>query len=644
MSVAQHATYSEARRFMPGDCGPEGLAAGIFAESDLQTEADAPQVALAKAACQSCLQLSNCREQLFGITETLFARDIDIAVVGGEAVMDEEDTVRYMTKRERIALEPHYTFDLSKPLLADDETAIVTLRQMACAKPRLLNGGVPKVAYWATDEVLRDQSVLVFANSLDLTSDEIDQVLLQLSRAMVAHAKQSEDVTSDGAYRRRPYEKQVDIRRLRALAPHYLYDAAKVKDMGFGRLDIVVHHGAEYWRRLLDAYDSSQCITPEAVIRYCEKYPSEPTRGIETQINMTVLKREGRYNNPYIIPAAIRRAEVARLEEELAEEHPYITHPMIQDAFNRSSSVPVARAKVERLKDPEIKSVVEEFRGVIIEPAIVYAVMHSENPRQWIADYLERVDDLTERIAVAGGQIAPSRIRTYALEPYTAESSGEQAILDINTEALRQSLAERCRAVRVKMHVPVWALGKIVKYYPAEEQWDLAVNLNELLENDILRLGYMSCALETEAAEVPGFLEHVVGKKGAYLSFSAKALAEYDAVSRAAIIRRSNLDQIIYGRMLPAQPAPADLQLPIWLSREDMSVLRSYIASGAKAERILRGEEEVPSGILTYMGLPHDRTAKTRVLSAIRVTALKARRAREAMGSISARAVRIYGA
>ena len=131
----------------------------IFAESDRQSDAEAPVFALAQAACHNCLQLSKCQEQLCGIASTLLARDVEYPVIGAEIVPETEDEIRYATKRERLGFEPHYEFDLSQPLPRDPQTAAEILRQMVCVNRGLINGTSSAVIDWATNEAFRDHSL-----------------------------------------------------------------------------------------------------------------------------------------------------------------------------------------------------------------------------------------------------------------------------------------------------------------------------------------------------------------------------------------------------------------------------------------------------------------------------------------------------
>ena len=320
---------------------------------------------------------------------------------------------------------------------------------------------------------------------------------MPLAKVFVAHAKND---MSKSAFRRLPYEQQLDLQMYRAVIPRYLLDAKLVKDMGFDKLSIVLFHGADYWQRVLDAYSSSQCISENGVMFYCERRPRDPTPSIEAHIEKTTLKRQGRYNNPYKIPAAIRQAQVTRLEAELATTHPYITRAMLQNAFHRSSSVEAALAKIEPLKDPSIAAVVADYTGTISETALVYAVMHTSDARQAIVDYLARIQTLTDRISAAGGDISPSMIEVYAIDPSSDERTGTEVIRDIDVKDLHRDFSHRCKVYASEMHVPTWAVSKIVDHYPREDRWSLVTNLNELIETGILRIDYLSCALETEAA------------------------------------------------------------------------------------------------------------------------------------------------
>jgi hypothetical protein len=147
----QDAEFSEARRFMPGACGPEGEAAALFAASDRQDDPLAPALALAQAACGDCIQRQHCGNQQRDISKTLFAMGVGIPVVGAEIAQGLDHELDYATTRELLPLVPHYTFDLSKPLPRDGETAAVILRQMVRANRRLLAGVRSKVSDWAID-------------------------------------------------------------------------------------------------------------------------------------------------------------------------------------------------------------------------------------------------------------------------------------------------------------------------------------------------------------------------------------------------------------------------------------------------------------------------------------------------------------
>lgn len=636
-------TYSIARTFMPGVCGPEGEAATIFAEADRQTDSSATALSLARTACGNCLQLSHCRDQLTDIADTLFMKGVGVPVVGATIVTEPESEIRYATRRELLSLEPHYTFNLSKPLPRDSQNAITILRQMLCADHHLINGARSPIVDWAVDEVLRDTGIRAFAASLELSETEMDPVLKILARLLASHAKNGEDVTSESTFRRYPYEKQINPHTLRMIAPQYLYDTQQVRDMGFARLDIVAYHGAEYWRRVLDAYDSSQCITPKGLIFYCEKYPRDPTPSIEAHIHRTTLRRSGQYHESGRVPATIHESEVNRLEQEFAADYPHISRAMIQDAFHRSATAEVAIAKLEPLKDESVAAVVAEFKDKIWEPALVYAIMHSDDARQWIADYQERIRILTQRVTKLGGQVAPSMIEEYAINPSSQDSTGEEVMFGTDAKNLKKNFSERCRAYKVPMHVPAWACAKIVAHYPEEARWDVITNLNELVETNILHISYLSCALETEAAEIPGFLKGAVGKQGAYFTFTADALVQFDSSARANIIKHARLDPLIYGRTLPDKPNLAEIDLPLWLRPAEMAVLDQYIQRGKRAERVLSGEAEIPVAILRHLGWPQNQAAKDIAMSSIRTSVLRAKNARRAKDRVSKRVADAFG-
>lgn len=608
-------TYTGLRDFMPGECGPAGEAARVFTEADKQP--NAATQSLAKQACHNCLQLPYCTNQQKDIANTLQTRGATEVIVGAAAVQYNDD-LRYLTQRERLAHEPQFLFNVTR-LPEDPAHTALLLRQHARTHPKSIAARPSQTAIALTATLLQEG---LLEDHSALTESDAQQVLYPLIKLLTTHARQN---ASESTWRRRPIEAQLDIALLRDLAPLYLTEAAAVKDLGLEKLSLVIYHDADFWRRLLEAYQTSQCISLKGIKSYCRKNSSNPIPAIERHINRTVQKREGTYHNPYKIPADIRKAEISRLTDELKTTHSYITPTMLTKIFNSCSTVERAHGRIEKLRQPEVMSAVIEYKYKVPNMVLEYFLLHSDDPCEAIEDYFYRTKVFTTRLKNANYHFAPSEIEAYALHA-ALNTPAEKIAVAINSIQLKRDFRQKCRDYKSKTHIPGWAFEKIVEHYPQDEWWEVATNLNELLETGVLKESFLTCALETEAADVEGFMEYALGSKGAYLTFTVDALMQYDDQAQAALVKQARLDLLIYGHEQPDSPVehPA---LPIWLKPEEKEQLALLIKRGEKAARILSGELPVPKNILMHFGWPANTKAKTEALSAIRHSVIRAKNA-----------------
>lgn len=612
---------------MPGNCGPTAETAQVFIETDGKTALTSQMLSLAKEACGSCIQLSHCKEQQNSIARTLHSRGAVTAVVAQEVVLPSEE-MHYLTQRERLGLEPHFKFNITE-LPGEPDLAVLLLRQWIRASPRSLQGRVSQAAILVTRAFLHSNQLEQSA----LTLQEATLVLQRLAKVLIRYERQD---SSERTWGRRPPEQQLDMELFQSVAPAYLADAEKVKEMQqFRDLSIVIYHNADYWQRLIQAYEKSNCISLPGVISYCHKSPRDPTSLIEAHIRRSIQKKEGAYKSPHKLPDVVRKKEVTKVEQDLRTTHPYITRPMITKIFNSCSTVERAYAKIEELKSPEVAALTAAYHDKIPATALQYFLLHTIDPVQAISDYCERVKILTDQIATLGYDIAPSDVQMYAIRA-SIDTDTEKAVKAIYTHSLKRDFLEKCKRYESRMHVPGWVFQKVVHHYPQEQWWEIIANLNELIETGILRESFLTCALETEAADLEGFIEYAVGKKGAYITFTIEGHMEYDEVAQTALIQRAKLDLLLYGRRLQENPETHP-QLPVWLRSEEMDELAVFIKRGKKASRILTGQAPIPNSILEYFGWPKNRNAKKEALSAIRASKLRARNARKTYEKASPR-------
>lgn len=605
--------YMGVRRFLPGNCGSEGDSAQLFAELDSQAKAPLPE--LVAAACGSCLVRRDCESQRDKIANTLHALGVAVPIVAGMAVTAKEGVVRYMTERERLSLAPRHEFDISGPLPESPLTAATLLRQWAVVQGRLLMGAPSRASRELALEAASDPACRKAIDGTNLTDDEVHGVLLVLSKLLIGHERQDRSKSTWG---RRESRDQLDMSSYMGMAPLYLAEASEVKGLGYEDLGIAFYHSADFWRRVLKAYEDSNCIKQSSVIFHCEHSKANPIPQIERQVSLNDARRRGTYNNPYTIPVAVRRSHIERLSAQLADSHPYITEAMIVKAFSTSTTVDAALEKVGQLQRPEIAEVAINYRDKLSAEALQYCLMHTEGPELAIRKYLQRVKDLTSCVQSDGGEVAPSYIEQIAIDPKSAQMSGEQIVVEAETKSMGSMLRLKCKENGITRRVPAWAVRQIVMVYPKEEWWEVISSLNELIDTDILRPQFLSCAMETEAANVDGYMKNAVGKKGQYITFTMEAIRGLpDERARAAIVQAANLDLLVYGRRLPEPATESYAELPVWLRPDELDVLAELAKKGDVAKLVLDGIRPVPNALLVRYG------SDSAAMSAIKVAVLK---------------------
>lgn len=560
----------ELRSFIPyGNC-ITGASAVYFAEIDQGRPTD-KSVALAKAACQTCVQLTYCQEQRPAITDELWARGVHAAMIGGDMVV--QDSV---ARDAQVPTEPLLRFDLTQ-VVGDAPRRLAVLRQAIRTKQLSIESRPPLnvkiIAHHCMErlKVRAPDLVQAFAAALDTAQQE------KALRYMVISLCQQADYESfstgqrsstKGAANPRYQPERFDFDTHIDTVQLFMQEALEIAAMGYadcGR--VAIYHSPEFCRRLKDQFMQvmgkgtffnfvrNYVIEPQAAMQgylarlQLERLRGGPARGEnDRKVRARVLggpKRGGRQ----VDPPEDFTARVAYATATYGPDHPIVDNRII-DHF--------ARRPLTYLDDIErfvanVTAVTERYGDdPDFTPGTVrhLARAHGVRTLRYAREYRDRLALWRTWAASAPTKtnVTDKFLRELALRGDVAGFDDIERAHTIKDLQLRFRARNRRRVQREQPAVPIeaWMLNRVAALYPHERVSNAANNLFDFLDHGFLVSAVAELSELQSSSLVDVFATICDPRTKRYMTF-ASALVALTDVEMRAMAHVYDLSLLLYG-------------------------------------------------------------------------------------------------
>lgn len=598
---------SSIRSFIPsGACvgsGEDQLeTVEVFERLDTGESTDVTtDVALAREACRSCVQLTYCQDQTDIIATEMWKRGASQVVIGTETVA--ASVVPHVPED---LTEPIIRFNLSEMRQTSPQEKLELLRQGARTRQLRIESqgaGCVNIAAQAL-ALVRQKDAGIAETAEALLGNQYTQRTLTYIATVICQAADFENYSKGKSPRhwapsRHRYDPDCfDYAAHYPVIKTYLEEVIKVRELGLTNPAVkAINHGAAFYERLIQQEKDGD-FTDAIFDNIIEKSLHDPLHGIRRyktrlarerakaqtegrKISEAALRKIARQTKdgttpkeisaenrdwPSYITPSLRRnlaCEHSDAEQAIADliyrvdyagqvygpEHPRIT---LGDKVSFARNSPLTYMESLALLDHNLAKLMESFGeheaftpGIIRQLAAKSTtpkLSREENLAKVLAateSYLGQLQSLREK---SDGSIPDSYLRDAALK-------GKDSFYEIRKQQQASILNKRLVKLAERGEggfLDSWIINRVLTNYPFEEAEQVCVTLNRLLQEEVITLATAeeNSLLEPEAKELLARIRDP--RTGNYLAFSANAQV-MDAKSRLMFAHATQLGPLLYG-------------------------------------------------------------------------------------------------
>lgn len=407
------------REFLPGNCTtPDNRE--LFLEADRGNTA---AVALAKAACETCVQLRHCADQKEQIAIEIAKQgmDADSVVIGTIETPLDDSSLAKLSPLERLR-EPALEFDIKNlPQTLSPRQTLDAIRQALRARQIRVEGRPPNHKDML-EAHLREEPLLddIETNTLDAVIEAGATIILR-HRAFSLSQHHKAKLLTDA-----------ELERSRAIFREFTLDSISLSALG-AKPRFAQYHDPDLYPRLIDEATKSNILTPAIARDLVRQYAIDPVGVLDQRYRASKsVKKSGEHK--------AAPPETKRYERELSQRH--------GDAQN---AVKTLRSNFEQLA--------EQFPDIDRRACAAIAFYHPEDPFAAAARY---ADIYPECLTMATGSpfLTPYVISEIVLKNPTR---GIEAMREIDDKAYTYYIAtedERIRSDPVFLGYTAWTVKR----------------------------------------------------------------------------------------------------------------------------------------------------------------------------------------
>ncbi len=309
------------REFLPGNCTtPDNKE--LFIEAD---HGGGTAMALAKAACEGCVQLPHCTDQTEQIAIEIAKQNThaDSVIIGGADIPLKNARIN-LTKQSNLEKlrEPALEFDIKNlPETFSPRQTLEVIRQAMRARQIRVEGRPPNHKDML-EAFLRDEEPLLKDIEADAASPIVEAgaaiILRHRAFGLTQHRK-AKPLTND------------ELERSRAIFREFTLDAIALSALGV-KPRFAQYHSPELYPRLIDKASASNILAPSIVRDLVRQYAIDPVSVLDQRFraSKSIRMSGGRKTAP---------AETKRYERELSQRHGNATAAVssLRESFKKLS-------------------------------------------------------------------------------------------------------------------------------------------------------------------------------------------------------------------------------------------------------------------------------------------------------------------